>query len=273
MKSRQTGCTQQTSAAKAGISIRSGRRIEKGQHQDAKERHWRTRRDPLEAVWETELIPLSGKRTFINRDHLVGRHLDEQYPGQYPERLLRTLQRRVKHWQATRGPEKEVIFRQCVPAGHQGLSDFTHPNTPITIAGEPFAHLLYQFRPWPLVAGDTSILYRVVKADSALADGLQSALHKVGGAPKEHRTDSLSAAYVNTAQKQRLTEDYQALCQHYRMRPTTNNLGVSHENGAIEAPHGSLISVASSKPSSYAAPLISRVGVPIGFLSIILWIS
>ena len=44
MKSRQTGCTQQTSAAKAGISIRSGRRIEKGQHQDAKERHWRTRR-------------------------------------------------------------------------------------------------------------------------------------------------------------------------------------------------------------------------------------
>ena len=26
MKSRQTGCTQQTSAAKAGISIRSGRR-------------------------------------------------------------------------------------------------------------------------------------------------------------------------------------------------------------------------------------------------------
>ena len=24
------------------------------------------------------------------------------------------------------------------------------------------------------------------------------------------------------------------------MRPTTNNLGISHENGAIEAPHGSL---------------------------------
>ena len=58
MKSRQTGCTQELSAAKAGISVRTGRRIEKGQRQDAKERHWRTRRDPLEAVWETELIPL-----------------------------------------------------------------------------------------------------------------------------------------------------------------------------------------------------------------------
>ncbi len=45
---------------------------------------------------------------------------------------------------------------------------------------------------------------------------------------------------MNTVQKQRLTDDYEALCQHYGMRPTTNNLGVSHENGAIEAPHGSL---------------------------------
>ena len=75
---------------------------------------------------------------------------------------------------------------------------------------------------------------------SALADGLQNALHKLGGAPKEHRTDSLSAAYVNATEKQRLTESYEELCQHYSMRPTRNNLGVSHENGAIEAPHGSL---------------------------------
>lgn len=75
---------------------------------------------------------------------------------------------------------------------------------------------------------------------SALADGLQSALHTLGGAPKEHRTDSLSAGYVNTTEKQRLTDDYPALCKHYGLRPTTNNVGVSHENGAIEAPQGSL---------------------------------
>ncbi len=73
-----------------------------------------------------------------------------------------------------------------------------------------------------------------------MADGLQSALHTLGGVPKEHRTDSLSAAYVNNAQKQHLTDNYQALCQHYGLRPTTNNLGVSHENGAIETLHGSL---------------------------------
>lgn len=33
-----------------------------------------------------------------------------------------------------------------MPAGHQGLPDFTHSNTAITIAGEPIKHLLYQLR-------------------------------------------------------------------------------------------------------------------------------
>ncbi len=238
MKSRQAGWTQAVSASKAGISVRSGRRIEKGEQRANKERHWRTRQDPLEAVWESELIPLLDREPSLTGITLWD-YLDEKYPEQYPERLLRTLQRRVKHWQATQGPEKEVMFRQSVPAGHQGLSDFTHPNTAITIAGEPFQHLLYQFRlaysGWRHVE-----IIRGGESYSALAVGLQNALHKLGGAPKEHRTDSLSAAYVNAAQKRRLTEDYQALCRHYRMRPTTNNLGVSHENGAIEAPHGSL---------------------------------
>ncbi len=238
MKSRQSGCTQETSAAKADISVRTGRRIEKGQRRDTKERHWRTRKDPLEAVWELELIPLLEREPSLTGITLWD-YLDEKYPEHYPERLLRTLQRRVKHWQATQGPNKEVIFRQSVPAGQQGLSDFTHPNTAITIADEPFAHLLYQFR---LAYSGWRYVHIVQGGESysALADGLQNALHQLGGAPKEHRTDSLSAAYVNAAQKQRLTDAYQALCQHYGMRPTTNNLGISHENGAIEAPHGSL---------------------------------
>lgn len=238
MKHRQTGCTQELSSAKAGISIRSGRRIEKGEKPDKPSRHWKTRQDPFEAVWVSELEPL------LENDHeLTGitlwDYLDEKYPGQYPEKLLRTLQRRVKHWLATQGPHKEVMFRQSVPAGHQGLSDFTRPNTAIMIAGEPFDHLLYQFR----LAHSGWRHVHIVKGGesySALADGVQNALHTLGGTPREHRTDSLSAAYVNNVEKQRLTEDYKALCQHYGMTPTTNNPGVSHENGAIEAPHGSL---------------------------------
>jgi len=238
MKHRQTGCTQELSSAKAGISIRSGRRIEKGEKPDKASRHWKTRQDPFETVWASELEPL------LEKDHeLTGitlwDYLDEKYPGQYPEKLLRTLQRRIKHWLATQGPGKEVMFRQSVPAGHQGLSDFTHPNNAIIVAGESFDHLLYQFR---LAHSGWRHVHIVQGGESysALADGLQNALHTLGGAPREHRTDSLSAAYVNNVEKQRLTENYEALCRHYDMTPTTNNLGVSHENGAIEAPHGSL---------------------------------
>lgn len=238
MKNRQTGFTQETSAAKAGISVRSGRRIEKGERTGHKERKWRTRKDPLEAVWVSELVPLLENESSLTGITLWD-YLDEQHPGKYPERYLRTLQRRVKHWQATQGPDREVMFRQSVPAGHQGLSDFTRPNTDITIDGKAFPHLLYQFR---LAFSGWRHVHVIQGGESysALADGLQSALHALGGSPTEHRTDSLSAAYVNSVEKQRLTDDYHNLCKHYGMRPTTNTLGVSHENGAIEASHGSL---------------------------------
>ncbi|MFT5504982.1 MAG: hypothetical protein ACI8XC_002699 [Gammaproteobacteria bacterium] len=144
MKNRQAGHAQELSAAKAGISIRSGRRIEKGEKPDSETRHWKTREDPLAAVWKSELEPLLEKEPTLTGITLWD-YLDEKYPGQYPEKRLRTLQRRGKHGSLPRGPQKAVMFRQSVPAGHQGLSDFTHPNTAITVAGEPFEHLLYQF--------------------------------------------------------------------------------------------------------------------------------
>ncbi len=238
MKSRQAGCSQEQSAAKAGISVRTGRRIEKGEKPDKTQRHWRTRQDPMGAVWDSELVPLLEQEPSLT-GLTLWEYLDETYPGDYPDKLLRTLQRRVKHWRATQGPGKAVIFRQSIPVGLQGLSDFTHPRTAVTMAGQAFDHLLYQYRlaysGWRHVH-----IIRGGESYSALADGLQNALRKAGGAPREHRTDSLSAAYVNAAQKQRLTEDYEDLCKHYGMRPTRNNLGVSHENGAIETANGSL---------------------------------
>jgi hypothetical protein len=71
---------------------------------------------------------------------------------------------------------------------------------------------------------------------------LQEALWRLGGAPREHRTDSLSAAYKNLSADEQadLTERYEGLCRHYGMSPTRNNRGVSHENGAVESPHGHL---------------------------------
>ena len=62
------------------------------------------------------------------------------------------------------------------------------------------------------------------------------------GAPLEHRSDSLSAAYRNLERDQRedATARYAALCAHYGMAPSRNNRGESHENGAVEGPHGHL---------------------------------
>jgi hypothetical protein len=76
----------------------------------------------------------------------------------------------------------------------------------------------------------------------ALAAGLRNALWALGGAPKEHRSDSLSAAFRNLAAdaQEDLTQRYQALMAHYGMTPSRNNAGIAHENGAIESPHGHL---------------------------------
>ena len=76
----------------------------------------------------------------------------------------------------------------------------------------------------------------------ALAEGLQNALWALGGAPCEHRSDSLSAAFRNLGRDaaEDQTRRYEALCVHYGMTVTRNNPGVAHENGAIEASHGHL---------------------------------
>jgi len=61
-------------------------------------------------------------------------------------------------------------------------------------------------------------------------------------APREHRTDSLSAAFCNLERnaKDDLTRRYEELCAHYGLTPTRSNRGIAHENGAFEGPHGHL---------------------------------
>jgi hypothetical protein len=41
--------------------------------------------------------------------------LQRRHPARYLDRLLRSLQRRVAHWGATEGPERELTFRQEHP--------------------------------------------------------------------------------------------------------------------------------------------------------------
>lgn len=241
MKAREDGCTQETAAAKSGMSVRSGRRIEKGEHQAKRGRphDWRTRIDPLLDVWESELVPMLERQPQLQALTLL-EHLQQKHPGQYGRSVLRTLQRRVQQWRATAGPAKEVMFELEHRPGEMGLSDFTHfKQAQITIGGRPFEHLLYHYRlaysGWQyvqVIGGGESFI--------ALSEGLQNALTACGGVPQDHRTDSLSAAYRNLGGRTDadLTQRYSRLCHHYQVKPTRNNRGIAHENGAIESPHG-----------------------------------
>jgi hypothetical protein len=243
MNGRKQGQTQVQAGAKAGISERTGQRIDSGQvsAQENKERHWRTRKDPFEEVWDSEVVALLEKQPALDATTLF-EDLQDHHQGKFGNGKKRTFQRRVKAWKALHGPDKEVMFRQVQEPGRQGLSDFTQLKAVVvTIEGEPLAHRLYHFR---LAFSGWSHLKVVLGGESycALAEGLQEALWRLGGAPQEHRTDSLSAAYKNlTADEQAdLTERYEVLCAHYGMKPTRNNRGIGHENGAVESPHGHL---------------------------------
>lgn len=227
-------------AAKAGISERSARRIESGQHMVSREcRGYRTRKDPFNGAFEQHLVPLLKADPKLQPITLLDK-LESIMPGQFGQRHLRTLQRRVKKWLATEGPEQEVIFRQKYVPGFMGISDYTWMNKlEITLNGEHFKHKLFHYK---LVFSGWTYVQVVLGGESfeSLSTGVQNAFWRSGGVPQTHRTDSLSAAFNNHHEDETLTERYQKLCKHYCVVPTRNNTGVAHENGSIEVAHSHL---------------------------------
>lgn len=229
-------------AAQAGISVASAYRIEHDPRLPSAKKTPRERRraDPLADIFDAEVVPLlrsaPGIRPVAIFDELRRRHA-QLAPG-----VRRTLERRIRAWRAFNGQDREVIFRQVHEAGRMGLSDFTEMgDLGVTVAGVLLDHRLYHFR---LVCSGFEHAHVILGGESyvALAEGLQNALWELGGAPREHRSDSLSAAFRNLDADARedLTSRYDALCAHYLMEPTRNNRGVAHENGSIESSHGHL---------------------------------
>lgn len=235
--------TQPVAAAKAGLSVATARRIERDPRPPGMKKAPRTRRrpDPLEDIWDAEIRPMLERAPGLRPYTILG-EMALRHPGRNWEALRRTLERRIRIWKAIEGPEREVIFRQQHPPGRMGLSDFTDAaDLAVTVAHEPLNHRLFHF--WMAFSGFEHG-HVVLGGESfvALAEGLQDALWSLGGAPGQHRTDSLSAAFRNlepTAAED-LTQRYEELCAHYGMEPTRNNTGVAHENGAVESAHGHL---------------------------------
>jgi hypothetical protein len=229
-------------AAKAGFSTATAYRIEADPRLPSQKTKPRTRRrpDPVAGVWQSEIVPMLEAAPGI-RAVAIFEELGRRHP-EIGAGVRRTLERRVAQCRALNGPNRDVIFRQEHPPGRMGLSDFTDMSgLGITIAGEPLAHRLYHFR-LPFSGYEHAHVVLGGESFVALAEGLQDALWALGGAPEQHRSDSLSAAFRNVDRpaQEDLTRRYEALCAHYRMTPTRNNAGLAHENGAIESAHGHL---------------------------------
>ena len=241
MKSRLTE-SMPVAAAQASMSLASAYRIETDTRLPSQKALPRGRRrpDPLANFFDSEVVPMlrsaPGLRAIAIFEEMQRRH------PELPDCVRRTLERRIRQWRAMNGEDREVIFRQVQEAGRMGLSDFTEMrDLPVRVSGMQLDHRLYHFR---LACSGFEHVHVILGGESyvALAEGLQNALWTLGGAPREHRSDSLSAAFRNLDREARedLTSRYDALCAHYRMEPTRNNRGVAHENGGIESPHGHL---------------------------------
>jgi transposase InsO family protein len=210
------------------------------------ERTWRTREDPFAEHWPElerrlhETPALEAKTLFVL--------LQEQHPGRYEEGQLRTLQRRVQQWRATRGPDQEVVLAQKHRAGEAAQTDFTRTaELGVTIAGQLFLHLLcvvvlpFSNWQWATVCLSESL--------AALRRGVQRALFQLGRVPRYHQTDNSTAAthqipggkgVVLDGGKRPFHEEYVALMRHFGMTPRTTAVGAKEQNGDVEASNGAL---------------------------------
>ena len=111
MNSRKEGYSQAAAAARAGISERTGRRFEADPvlpSQQDRTRRYRTRQDPFIEVWCEELVPMLQTIPHLRATTILD-ELQRRHPGRYPDRLLRSLQRRGAHRRATEGPGEDIF--------------------------------------------------------------------------------------------------------------------------------------------------------------------
>jgi hypothetical protein len=242
-KKMKDGKTVAMAAAAAGISERSAYTWKAGPlpSETKQQRTWRTRPDPFAEVWDSEVVPLleSDDKGVLEATTVLD-ELRRRHGERFAVAQLRTLQRRIHHWRAVHGPDKEVMFQQEHQAGREGAFDFTDASElGVTIAGEVFAHLLFQFvlsfSKWRWVGLAFSETFE------ALVRGLQGALWEFGGVPRVWRSDNLTAAtHQIPGGGRELNRRYRDVLDHYGAKSTRIEPGRSHENGVAEKSNDTL---------------------------------
>lgn len=197
-----------------------------------------THEDPFDAIWpvvekKLELATNLQAKALFN-------WLKKQNPGMFQDTQLRTFQRRVKKWRATKGPDQEVFFAQDHRPGEAMQMDFTHCNKlGITINGVPFEHMLchcvlpHSNWEWASVCRSESLI--------ALRNGVQASLFKLGRYPEYLQTDSLTAATHDLGGGARdFNKDYREFVAHFKMKPRRIAVRKCNQNGDVESSNNAL---------------------------------
>jgi chromosomal replication initiation ATPase DnaA len=153
--------TQEKAALKAGMTRKTARRhLAKRMLPSelaAEPRAYRTREDAFDGVWPAveALLDADAKleaKTLFD-------WLQREHPERFADGQLRTLQRRMKVWRATKGPAKEVFFAQV---HHPGKS---HAVCAIAqeLVRRSGGHRKVYFRPCSLMIQDLLVAKRDLK--------------------------------------------------------------------------------------------------------------
>jgi hypothetical protein len=202
---------------------------------EAKQPHdWRTRTDPFESVWNDVQQQLQQSPGLQAKT--IFQSLQRQHPGKFQDGQLRTLQRHIKQWRATDGPAKEIYFEQVHHPGDICASDYTRMGSlGVTIAGQPFEHLLYHFV--LTYSNWESVTLCYSESFESLSNGFQNAISQLRAVPVRHRTDRLSAAVNNLSETRDFTSRYQGLMDHYGISMEKIQPRRANENGDVESSH------------------------------------
>src|SRR5512137_1037898 len=171
------------SAMKADLDRHTARKyIEAGKcPAELQARHtWRTRPDPLEKIWP-EVVRMLQDAPELEAKTLFEHFLARPDSG-LEESHLRTFFRRVRHWRATQGPEREVFFAQERKPGELMQLDWTYAKElNVTIQGELLDHLFCQC---VLPYSDWQWATRCISESFlSLVSGLQAALEQLRKCP------------------------------------------------------------------------------------------
>ena len=240
MKELGKGVPIGTAAAKAGMDRKTARKYRDADRLPSEmkpERTWRTRVDPFVEDWPTI------ERMLTDAPELEAKTLFEYLtdtirPGHYEPGQLRTFQRRVSHWRALNGPEREVFFPQLHRPGEISQTDFTWlTSLDITVQRQLtsflFCHVVLTYSNW-----EWGTLCRS-ESLAALKRGVQSAFFRLGKVTEVHQTDNSTAATHNLRSDRRIFNDeYAALMRHLGMKPRTTGVGKKEQNGDVESANG-----------------------------------